>query len=66
MSNNNNVNQCIFMSEIFLPFLNRDLGPILLGKIKHKSVKLGKWKTEQEIICIFGVNLEIFHRKKIF
>ena len=30
-------------SGIFLPFQNRDPGPIILGKIMHISVKLGKW-----------------------
>ena len=28
---------------IFLPFQNRDLGPMILGKIICISVKLGKW-----------------------
>ena len=28
---------------IFLPFQNRDPGPMILGKIIRISVKLGKW-----------------------
>ena len=40
---------------------------MILGKIMHKLVKLGKWiQTEQEIICIFGVNLRILLLKTYF
>ena len=43
---------------------------MILGKIICISVKLGKcqngYKTEQGIICIFGVNLRIFLRIKKF
>ena len=39
---------------------------MILGKITRKSVKLGKWiQNRTGIICIFGVNLRIFHRKNI-
>ena len=33
----------LFESGIFLPFQNRDPGPMILGKIIRISVKLGKW-----------------------
>ena len=37
------------------------------GKMTHKSVKLGKWiQNRKEIICMFGVNLRIFHQNKYF
>ena len=31
------------ITGIFLPFQNRDPGPMILGKITRKSVKLEKW-----------------------
>ena len=31
------------VAGIFLPFQNRDPGPMILGKIIRISVKLGKW-----------------------
>ena len=55
------------ISGIFLPFQNRDPGPMILGKIIRISVYQSNWengyKTEQGILCIFGVNLRIFLQK---
>ena len=52
---------------IFLPFQNRDPGPMILGKIiriiiyiLYQSNWENGYKTEQGIICIFGVDLRIF------
>ena len=33
----------VHITEIFLPFQNRDPGPMILGKIIRISVKLGIW-----------------------
>ena len=43
---NTNINlfgRLFYLAGIFLPFQNRDPGPMILGKIICISVKLGKW-----------------------